>query len=1229
MDHPHQVKLGKVGESASELANCLREKGKDKGWDVSEDEIQELEETVKEAQEMAEDDEDIAEQIEKMSGETVETENQEEKDDSEDESDSSTKNDDLPKGLERGKLEEYLDYYRNEKLDQIEEGVNEISEEELVIDRDRSVKNRRREVIRAFEEGVDTGSIMSDIHEPENLNKEDGVWVFSWTSEDGEYEYVEVHEILENDEVLEEDSSVKRDGETQSREGEFFLEDPKDLTEIAPEEYEEFETKNYKPERISYVYDKPGYDEIVIVFEHRTQFVTEERDELRAVGYQTYLLGEGDKFKSENVEEVWEACKAKLDRELKMEKSEDRKDYYAKVGDKIEVKGKPPGVFFSLSGEWVIVQIKDHSKGDAVVLGATGKRKPVLAGSLVEGRNREIVLKSKLEKAVNAKDPEFSSFSREENNGVFLRERGIESEYIKGDTRKESEEEDSSVKNEGEDIENLESYLDWYETFLRDNEFYIKSERGDIDFDASVKKRRNQIIEAFNEGIDPESELIDGSPPPEKLDKKNGKWSFVWTSEITGNDSFVTINESLDSAIVSESGEDMSREYSPRKTDIITQIKDKVQPVVDEHDGWQLDQTGDSFTVHDGENHLQIEAREDYYALFGDDLENMVEAQGLAGTHEVKKDGDKFLRKYGSNHDVRDFIEFYNEEFPVIQETHDSPYVFGLFDRENDYKEIVFVENREDDKFTSKVLDLENSEDRFQVLGSNGRKTRYDFMEAKKIVDSYIDEDRDTVEVIHAENEGEISEEFIEDNQESSEESEDDDFDNMQAVKKLTRQGVIVERDAVDEIKPGDVEIIESLETTPMFLSATMLRKLRDQKGDISGSKTVDIETGDLEYANVEIIGDVPEFMGMDGDVYGGYDGGEQVTLPDANAEILVNRGLAERVEDEEDSSVKSDLEDGIKVSNKSNEKKKEILDDLEGEGIYLKTRKRKNKLHGVMDGFGVARGSGMKTVSVKQKNDTAKVTLNWIQEIGESERGREVKEYLEEKEEERKQKKKEKQEEEERKDRRDEISEKYTQKIKGLDVTESDSTEIIDFMILDAGEKFIEGEISEDEYKSMIEDKMDEKVEENSRDKEGYVEVEFLHKTPQFMGTDLEQYGGFEKGDVAEIPEDNAEILENRGNVEVKGGSANVAEEHNQSSRDKNGSDSSFEGASENEELRDAMQEIGEFIEENGTKDDPVSYDEVYDSLSIEDDVIEKALERLSANGETYEPKKNHVLTI
>lgn len=68
------------------------------------------------------------------------------------------------------------------------------------------------------------------------------------------------------------------------------------------------------------------------------------------------------------------------------------------------------------------------------------------------------------------------------------------------------------------------------------------------------------------------------------------------------------------------------------------------------------------------------------------------------------------------------------------------------------------------------------------------------------------------------------------------------------------------------------------------------------------------------------------------------------------------------------------------------------------------------------------------------------------------------------------------------------------------------------------------------------IETDMDEEPGEDDEEEESeeYAEVEITGSVPEFMGTDLESYGPFEEGEEAEIPEDNAEILVNRGNAEV-----------------------------------------------------------------------------------------------
>lgn len=71
---------------------------------------------------------------------------------------------------------------------------------------------------------------------------------------------------------------------------------------------------------------------------------------------------------------------------------------------------------------------------------------------------------------------------------------------------------------------------------------------------------------------------------------------------------------------------------------------------------------------------------------------------------------------------------------------------------------------------------------------------------------------------------------------------------------------------------------------------------------DEADSESLEENTEDLEeteegYTLVKTTSDVPEFMGTDLEAYGPFDEGEKVEIPDDNAEILVNRGNAERIE--------------------------------------------------------------------------------------------------------------------------------------------------------------------------------------------------------------------------------------------------------------------------------------------------------------------------------------------
>jgi DNA replication initiation complex subunit (GINS family) len=72
------------------------------------------------------------------------------------------------------------------------------------------------------------------------------------------------------------------------------------------------------------------------------------------------------------------------------------------------------------------------------------------------------------------------------------------------------------------------------------------------------------------------------------------------------------------------------------------------------------------------------------------------------------------------------------------------------------------------------------------------------------------------------------------------------------------------------------------------------------------------------------------------------------------------------------------------------------------------------------------------------------------------------------------------------------------------------------------------EPEVEIDEEKTEPEE-----AEEEDQTEEGYEKVEIVSKVPEFMGTDLESYGPFEEGEKAELPEENADILVNRGSAE------------------------------------------------------------------------------------------------
>jgi len=46
---------------------------------------------------------------------------------------------------------------------------------------------------------------------------------------------------------------------------------------------------------------------------------------------------------------------------------------------------------------------------------------------------------------------------------------------------------------------------------------------------------------------------------------------------------------------------------------------------------------------------------------------------------------------------------------------------------------------------------------------------------------------------------------------------------------------------------------------------------------------------------------------------------------------------------------------------------------------------------------------------------------------------------------------------------------------------------------------------------------------------RDGYNIVEFTRGVPQFLGTDLREYGPFKEGDKAQLPEKIAKVIKNR----------------------------------------------------------------------------------------------------
>jgi DNA replication initiation complex subunit (GINS family) len=92
--------------------------------------------------------------------------------------------------------------------------------------------------------------------------------------------------------------------------------------------------------------------------------------------------------------------------------------------------------------------------------------------------------------------------------------------------------------------------------------------------------------------------------------------------------------------------------------------------------------------------------------------------------------------------------------------------------------------------------------------------------------------------------------------------------------------------DSIDDVVENKADNVQVPEPEPE-------PEIEEESG-VDGEPEDELEEG---YEKVKIVSNVPEFMGTDLESYGPFEEGEETELPEENADILVNRGSAEKVE--------------------------------------------------------------------------------------------------------------------------------------------------------------------------------------------------------------------------------------------------------------------------------------------------------------------------------------------
>jgi len=100
-------------------------------------------------------------------------------------------------------------------------------------------------------------------------------------------------------------------------------------------------------------------------------------------------------------------------------------------------------------------------------------------------------------------------------------------------------------------------------------------------------------------------------------------------------------------------------------------------------------------------------------------------------------------------------------------------------------------------------------------------------------------------------------------------------------LKKLSRNGIIVSKSASKSLDDKTTDRIVSMRHPPMYVNDQFLDYLDGRKPEVG-------------YTSIEAQKNIPSFTGVDGKVYY-LTWREERRVPQANADILVNRGLADR----------------------------------------------------------------------------------------------------------------------------------------------------------------------------------------------------------------------------------------------------------------------------------------------------------------------------------------------